>query len=97
MVFPGTYRSAIGEVRFLGKLVQCKKDHLNEGHTAFATLEIANKNNWNENKNKEKVQLHNPYSCSSRSRSISYKQDSLAPSPGNRLCLIKDKDVTLKT
>ncbi len=45
----------IGGVRFLEKLgYDIKKYHLNEGHTALATLEIANKNNWDENKTKKR-------------------------------------------
>jgi glycogen phosphorylase len=38
----------IGGVRFLEKLgYNIKKYHMNEGHIALATLEVANKNNWN--------------------------------------------------
>lgn len=45
----------IGGVRFLEKLgYDIKKYHMNEGHTALATLEIANKNNWDENKTKKR-------------------------------------------
>ncbi len=45
----------IGGVRFLEKIgYNIRKYHLNEGHTALATLEIANKYNWDENKTKQK-------------------------------------------
>lgn len=45
----------IGGVRLLEKLgYNIKKYHMNEGHTALATLEIANKNNWNEEETKKK-------------------------------------------
>ena len=45
----------IGGVRFLEKLgYNIKKYHMNEGHTALATLEIADKNNWDEEKTKKK-------------------------------------------
>jgi glycogen phosphorylase len=45
----------IGGVRFLEKLgYNIKKYHMNEGHTALATLEIANRNNWDEEKTKKK-------------------------------------------
>ncbi|HLN89841.1 MAG TPA: alpha-glucan family phosphorylase [Candidatus Binatia bacterium] len=45
----------IGGVRFLEKLgYDIKKYHMNEGHTALATLEIANKNNWDEKKTKKR-------------------------------------------
>jgi len=45
----------IGGVRFLERLgYNIRKYHLNEGHTALATLEIANKNNWDENKTRQK-------------------------------------------
>ena len=37
----------IGGVRFLERIgYKIRKYHMNEGHTALATLEIANKNNW---------------------------------------------------
>jgi starch phosphorylase len=45
----------IGGVRFLKKLgYNIKKYHMNEGHTALATLEIANNNNWDEKETKKK-------------------------------------------
>jgi glycogen phosphorylase len=45
----------IGGVRFLEKLgYNIRKYHLNEGHTALATLEIANRNNWDEKETKKK-------------------------------------------
>jgi starch phosphorylase len=45
----------IGGVRFLERLgYNIRKYHMNEGHTALATLEIANKNNWDEDKTKKK-------------------------------------------
>ena len=45
----------IGGVRFLEKLgYNIKKYHMNEGHTALATLEVANKNNWDEQETKKK-------------------------------------------
>ena len=45
----------IGGVRFLEKLgYDIRKYHMNEGHTALATLEIANKNNWAEQETKKK-------------------------------------------
>ena len=44
----------IGGVRFLERLgYNIKKYHLNEGHTALATIEIANKNSWDEQKTKK--------------------------------------------
>src|SRR4030066_456790 len=45
----------IGAVRFLEKLgYNIRKYHMNEGHTALATLEIANNNNWDERETKKK-------------------------------------------
>jgi starch phosphorylase len=45
----------IGGVRFLEKLgYNIKKYHMNEGHTALATLEIANNNNWDDKETKKK-------------------------------------------
>jgi glycogen phosphorylase len=45
----------IGGVRFLEKLgYNIRKYHMNEGHTALATLEIANKYDWDEDKIKKK-------------------------------------------
>jgi starch phosphorylase len=45
----------IGGVRLLEKLgYTIRKYHLNEGHTALATLEIANRNNWDEKETKKK-------------------------------------------
>jgi starch phosphorylase len=45
----------IGGVRFLEKLgYDLREYHMNEGHTALATLEIANKNDWNEKETKKK-------------------------------------------
>jgi starch phosphorylase len=45
----------IGGVRFLEKLgYKIEKYHMNEGHTALATLEIANNNNWDEKETKKK-------------------------------------------
>jgi starch phosphorylase len=45
----------IGGVRFLEKLgYKLKKYHLNEGHTALATLEVAKKNGWNQEETRKK-------------------------------------------
>jgi glycogen phosphorylase len=45
----------IGGVRFLERLgYNIRKYHLNEGHTALATLELANRNNWDEKETKKK-------------------------------------------
>ncbi len=45
----------IGGIRFLEKLgYNIRKYHLNEGHTALATLEIANKNKWDKEETKKK-------------------------------------------
>jgi starch phosphorylase len=45
----------IGGVRFLEKLgYNIKKYHMNEGHTALATLEMAKRNNWDKEKTKKK-------------------------------------------
>lgn len=45
----------IGGVRFLERIgYKIRKYHLNEGHTALATLEIANKNNWNQKETQQK-------------------------------------------
>jgi len=45
----------IGGVRFLEKLgYNIRKYHMNEGHTALATLEIAKRNNWDIKETKKK-------------------------------------------
>jgi len=45
----------IGGVRFLEKIgYNIRKYHMNEGHTALATLEVAKKNNWDEKETKKK-------------------------------------------
>jgi starch phosphorylase len=45
----------IGGVRFLEKLgYNIRKYHMNEGHTALATIEIASKNEWNLEETKKK-------------------------------------------
>ena len=44
----------VGGVRFLEKIgYDIRKYHMNEGHTALATLEVARRNNWDEKQTKK--------------------------------------------
>ena len=89
----------IGGVRFLEKIgYKIRKYHLNEGHTALATVEIANKNNWDQTETKKKFSFtthtlvpagHEIFPTSTVERILedSFPLDKIMENGGNAHCL----------